>query len=202
MILPSSTIRTIIETVGAISPVTEERLNDIEGNAYDLTLDEILMIKGKPYDQPALPSCYVEGPPPKPRVFIGINKRRIPIQQAVAWRENEDMNWEATCDPGIPYLFKTCETISLPVGVDAEVIPRSSIFRAGGIVAGTWTPHGYTGHLFIHFSIPQHGHPITFERGARFAALKFHRVDNGVSQAYTGIWSGDKSHTDGEERAF
>jgi deoxycytidine triphosphate deaminase len=196
MTLPSSTIRQLIETNGAISPVSEERLNTIEGNAFDLTVDEIMLIRGR-----TRPQRY-ETTINKPEVFFGRQKRRVPIQHQITWKPNIDEEYVIECEPGVPYLFKTIETVTLPEGVEAEVIPRSSIFRAGGIVVGTWVPHGFTGNLFVHFSIPSGGHAMTFERGARFAALKFHALAPGIGTPYDGIWTGDKSCTDGEERAF
>jgi len=179
-----------------------ERLKGIEGNAFDLTLDEILEVMPSQDEIVALPE-FMRGqsPPPEPKVFFGVKHRRIPKQRRLEWVKNRQGNLHITCQPGHPYLLQSLEDVSLPDGIEVQVIPRSSVGRAGGITIGTWTSHGFTGKLFVHFSIPCFGPKFVWERGARFASLKFFEAQRG-GQAYSGIWSGEKTATEGKERAY
>jgi len=198
MILTAEQIFPLIQA-GAVYPTTISGPDDIESDLLDLTLDTIMAVKGKSdgkrYEERAI---YGQA---KPEVFFGISKRRVPPQVELPWLPNTDGNLEAVCEPGVAYVFSSVETFALPASVKVQVVNRSSVTRSGGAIDGTMVPYGYLGKIFVRFSIPLYGPSFTWERGARFCTTVWHAMA-GAGTPYDGIWSGDKSHTDGIERAF
>jgi deoxycytidine triphosphate deaminase len=198
MILTAEQIFSLIEA-GAVYPSPVTCPEQIESDLLDLTIDTILLVKGKSEAKRYEESVIVGGA--KPEVFFGLEKRRVPPQTPLTWNKNSYGNLEATCDPGYPYVFKSAEVFNLPPKVKVQAVNRNSVNRCGGAIEGTFIPYGYQGHIFVRFEIPLYGPRFTWERGAKFCSTAWHAMA-GAGKKYEGIWSGDKSCTDGEERAF
>lgn len=203
MILSSSSIRALIK--GAFKIITpepsEERSSLIESCVYDLSLASISRVR--PIQRYTFGYSKLRG------VFIGVNEREIPEVEILPWIvEGDGTNTHEVihCDTGYSYILQSEESIKLPAGIMCLVLPKTSIFRGGGIEQGTTVPFGFEGQLVVGFSIPSKACYFTFERGCRFATLLFMKVDSSLPVdlgVYNGIWGGDKLTTNGrKERSF
>lgn len=99
------------------------------------------------------------------------------------------------------YLLQSAEVFSLPSHIGGIVLPRSSFFNAECVVCGTRIAPGFSGQLRVGLYVcGRLG--LDLQMGARFATVMFYRFTDGNTDAYQGIWSGNKITTDGTERAY
>ena len=191
MILSASTIRGLLSGARkVIDPVPDKsRLEFIEGNLFDLTLDEVRAVRIRTEE-----------------VFIGVDERIIPPADLIEWGFDGRSRSVVHLDMGRSYLLKSAESIKLPPGFQVLVLPRSSFFRGGGIIQCTSTPFGYDGKITVGFSIPPKSQYFTLERGCHFCTLMFLRVDSNLPNdldPYKGVYGGNKTTTEGQvERGF
>lgn len=191
MILSASTIRGLLAMYpGIIVPTpTQERREFVEGNLFDLTLDEVRAVRIRTEE-----------------VFIGVDERIIPPADLIEWSFDGQSRSVVHLDLGRSYLLKSAESIKLPPGFQVLVLPRSSFFRGGGIIQCTSTPFGYDGKITVGFSIPPKSQYYTLQRGCHFCTLMFLRVDSNLPNdldPYKGVYGGDKTTTEGQiERGF
>lgn len=210
MILSAKSIREVIAShPGMIKPTPDRSF--IEGGLLNLHLHKIQKQKKVEH------LCFTPGifaPNPQPIVVIGKEIRSIPEGVDCKTFCDDDKEWY-WCEPGVPYLLQTVETVCLPPGIEAKVCTRTSMFRGGGSMDREWVPYGFNGQLTVQFAIPEKGLPHKIEKGAPVIALKFFWVDNGhildpeVFDAtvnsrdnldgYRGLWKKGKMTTKGKE---
>lgn len=162
------------------SPVEwEERLNLIEGGYLDLTLDAVLQ-------------------PESARPFLGKTTRKTPIQREIqAMKVNNQLERWVLYQGS--YVFKTAETINLPNGFYADLYTRRTAALDEIMLSFAPISAGFKGKLFIKAWVME-DIAIDVERGAAFCAIRFMPVPFDLT-LYQGVWGGEKSHTEGYERA-
>jgi len=152
----------------------------IEGSSFDLTLDRVEIL-----DSEDIP-------------LLGKDERIIPAGRDVtAWLMQDPQRPRepkiSTCSllPGSAYLLQSLETINLPPWLTAEVRPRTSTFRVGGIMSCSTIKAGYRGKITVGFQVPQILH---IQKGFKFCSVMFaeFRLRDGPSyeqtDPYEGIW--------------
>jgi len=92
--------------------------------------------------------------------------------------------------PGSFILAETLEAVNMPEDVLARILPRSSVFRMGCVLATAVVDPGYHGTLTMGLT-NLGGHDFVFERNARIAQIIFERVE-GETSLYDGKYQGGK----------
>lgn len=185
--LSADEIRTLVKEAGLIIPgITPpdawvKRCDNIEGSAFDLSLDGVFTLDGG--DTPQIGVKYRVTPKVTP----------LPTWQYAAPGEEW---WQLY--PGGYYLFTTQESLSLPTHVAGFLDGRTTPMRCGlDIIYGPVHP-GYHGILTLGVKVVGNL-PILIERGARFITCRFLTIkSSGAVDAYAGPWQGGKLSSDGE----
>jgi deoxycytidine triphosphate deaminase len=212
MMISSEIIRHLIAETGMvslpddcdreISALFDEQLGHIEGSAFDLRLRSVSAAADK-HSYPA----------------IGMRERDIPKYLRIMPITSDTHRNPAIkrdywfLERGKSYLLQSHECIKLPEYLGADVKTRTSMFRSGVHQACTRISPGYSGHITTAVHIPTYSPGVYIEYGARFCTVdfqlilslkRFHQLlDLDVnSDRYSGIWSGDKTTTDGIERGY
>ena len=115
--------------------------------------------------------------------FIGVKERKTP--EVV---EIESNTFEL--NPGDYILVETLEKVNMPSDVMARILPRSSLFRCGCILATAVVDPGYTGTLTIGLKNAS-DKVFKLERNARVAQIVFEEVIDSVKN-YNGKYQGGK----------
>lgn len=159
----------------------DDRLNLIEGGYLDLTLDSVL----KPKDENF-------------KAFLGKSTRLTPVQDEILpFKAKSGRPMWALHGGG--YVFKTAETINLPNHFYTDLYTRRTVALDDVILSFAPIASGFSGKLFIKAWVNDN---VIFEveQGAAFCAIRFMPVSLDLTM-YQGIWGGEKSHTNGYERA-
>jgi deoxycytidine triphosphate deaminase len=206
MFISATNIRQLIDSPNPIISPCDRSF--IEGNFYDLRLDEVFVTRDESYSS-----------------FIGLNKRSLPEIEPLQTIDPKHITKRLEATAGVYklyegfYLCRTIETITPPRWLMAELCERTSIFRAGAIVRATRVPAGYSGQITSALHVPT-GCSLTLEKGARFLSVAFAlsitlklddnfepviplemNLDGGDS--YAGVWGGSRVTTNGElDRAY
>lgn len=155
-----------------------KRLDEIDGGAFDLTVEEVHQITG--------------GQPPT----IGRNNRVTPVTRPVPHVGFDDASpWLLM--PNTYYLIKTFEELHLPSNIGGDLYARTAVTWSGGIpVFGPIQP-GYTGPLTVGLYVfnPE---GILLERGARFITIRFSRLTTDEPHVSGDGRRGDRMYTQGK----
>jgi deoxycytidine triphosphate deaminase len=92
--------------------------------------------------------------------------------------------------PGEYVLVETLERVNMPENVMARILPRSSLFRCGCMLATAVVDPGYRGALTMGLKNVS-DRKFTLERKARIAQIVFEEVE-GSSRRYEGKYQGGK----------
>jgi len=166
----------LVNEENLVENLSERELTNPEGAGFDLRLGEVFAIKGK--------------------ALLGVAERFTPETELVE-KYVEGESRRVTLKPGDFYLFKTIETVNLPLDIAVNFKPRTTTFRSGlNLRTGSGAP-GYKGPLT--FAVSNVGPcEVTIEMGARFVNAQFHRVEGGGS-LYRGQWQGGRVSTEGQK---
>lgn len=114
---------------------------------------------------------------------IGVDKRKTPKVREI----------KATVfklKPNEYVLAETLEKVNMPDNLMARILPRSSLFRCGCMLATAVVDPGYRGALTMGLKNVSH-QGFTIERNARIAQIVFEEVE-GSSRKYAGRYQGGK----------
>jgi len=104
--------------------------------------------------------------------------------------------------PHTTWWLKTFEWVNLPSYLVAQIVPRTSIFRGGGILGCSTADPNYQGTLTMSLTNLRDT-AFRIEKGARVAKVRFARLLAPEEKLYDGVWQGGRVTTDGEkERAY
>lgn len=199
MFLSANTIREMILERGLIVFKRFcERFGFIEGSSFDLTVNKVYKIDTK-------------YPP-----FIGIKKRITPNMIEIPpyslfdeichlYSEDEfsveDMKQmgEGWYLPQGYYVLSTEEQTNLPPYILGILKPRRTYLVSGCPVFCTDVAPGYQGILAMGIGIFNPA-GLILEKGSKAVAYRFGIFDTEDTDAYKGIWGGDKVQTNGVER--
>lgn len=98
--------------------------------------------------------------------------------------------------PWTSYLISTIESVNMPLDLLGIIETRTTMFRGGCLIRGTYVDPGYSGILnvmFCNFTPTL----VKLERGSRIAQIGFWKVD-GECKKYHGKWYGGVMHSDGK----
>ncbi|MBM3309590.1 MAG: dCTP deaminase [Candidatus Altiarchaeales archaeon] len=115
--------------------------------------------------------------------FIGVKDRRTP---KVVELEGDSF----TLKPGDYILVESLEKVNMPVNVMARILPRSSIFRCGCMLATAVVDPGFNGTLTMGLKNAS-DQEFKLERNAKIAQIVFEEVE-GNSKSYNGRYQGGK----------
>lgn len=195
MFLCADSIRNYIESVDMVDNVSDEQLGFIEGSALDITVGEIYQIPHTPAyigRNRTLPELEKVNPDE-----FGLYVLHSSIGRMSGLQTPEEENFVMV----YMYLLQSYESFKLPGYIGGIVYPRTSFFNAGCNVLCSRISPGFNGRLRAGLVIYNQG-GLMLERGARFASVMFHQFTDGKTDAYKGIWQGDKVTTNGVERGF
>lgn len=205
MFISATNIRQLIDSPNPIISPCDRSF--IEGNFYDLRLDEVFVTKSDSFQS-----------------FVGQKRRSLPEIEPLRPIQPEHITARLEVQdnvyrlyPGF-YLAKTIETITPPRWLLALLDERTSMFRGGAIVRCTKIPYGYSGIITAAIHVPDDC-VFTLEKGGRFLSVSFAlsvtlKLDDNYEPViplemnldggdqYAGIWGGTKVTTDGVERAY
>lgn len=195
MLLSAKTIRRLIldgvrvqrsdgtyTTKALIDPVPADRLEFIEGSAYDLTLAAVHFHQREHYHCAEIGTDYRLIPPTEPAFLSKEDPRNL-------GREGWWLILGGCC------LLESAETVNIPINLNGVIKPRTSLFRSFATVTCSDAHPNYQGKIVI---LVQAAHSIWLEKSCRFASIKFEQFDSEETDAYRGIWSGDKITTEGQ----
>jgi deoxycytidine triphosphate deaminase len=115
--------------------------------------------------------------------YLGVSERKTP---KVAELTDDVM----ILRPGSFILVETLEEVNMPEDLLARILPRSSLFRMGCVLATAVVDPGYRGTLTMGLG-NLGGHDFVFERNSRIAQIVFERVE-GKTKPYAGKYQGGK----------
>lgn len=115
--------------------------------------------------------------------LIGVKERRTP--EVVEVRDNP-----LALKPDEYVLVETLEKVNMPENLMARILPRSSVFRCGCMLATAVVDPGYRGALTMGLKNVS-DQKFTIERNARIAQIVFEEVV-GSSRRYEGKYQGGK----------
>ncbi|MFH1788858.1 MAG: dCTP deaminase [Candidatus Altiarchaeota archaeon] len=115
--------------------------------------------------------------------FLGVSERKTP---KVAELTDESM----IIRPKSFILIETLEEVNMPEDVMARILPRSSLFRMGCVLATAVVDPGYKGTLTMGLANLS-SHDFVFEKNARIAQIVFEEV-KGETELYDGKYQGGK----------
>ena len=114
---------------------------------------------------------------------MGVKDRKMP-------EVKEIMGDTVKVPAGEYILVETHEKVNMPGNIMARILPRSSIFRMGCILATAVVDPGFQGTLTMGFA-NMSKHDFTFEKKSRRAQLVFEEV-SGETVPYDGKYQGGK----------
>lgn len=115
--------------------------------------------------------------------FLGVCDRKTP---KITELTDESM----ILRPGSFILVETLEKVNMPEDVMARILPRSSLFRMGCVLATAVVDPGYKGTLTMGLANLSN-HDFVFEKNARLAQIVFEEV-KGETELYDGKYQGGK----------
>lgn len=106
-----------------------------------------------------------------------------------------------TIKPGEYLLAQTIETVNLPDSLFAYLSERTTMFRSGLLIAGTFISPNYQGKLTCAVKNASE-YEVELELGFRILVCAFYEI-SGKSVPYRGVWQGERVSTNGEvERPY
>lgn len=179
MILGIKKLHELVETNNLVENLCDREKNNPEGAGFDLRLSEVYEVEGSG--------------------FLGIENRDTPNVNLIA-KHDETKDEEENSfmfKPGEYYLIKTMEKVNLPTTLSGIILPRTTLFRSGLVLANGIVQPGYSGELT--FGLCNMGKSnIRIAFGARVVHITFHEV-LGEGNQYRGQWQGGRVATEGEE---
>ncbi|VVB52383.1 Deoxyuridine 5'-triphosphate nucleotidohydrolase [uncultured archaeon] len=115
--------------------------------------------------------------------FLGVSSRKTP-------QVEEIFGDKLVLAPDEYVLVESVESVKMPAGVAARILPRSSLFRCGCMLYTALVDPGFTGTLTMGLK-NECAHEFTLERGARVAQIVFEKVE-GTTTLYAGKYQGGK----------
>lgn len=169
MFLGTKKLLKLVKYARLVENLSERELKTPEGTGFDLRVGEIFTISG--------------------RGFLGISERRTcPIEPFAAFDPEKPST--VAIKPNDFYLFRTIETVNLPVDLVGIVKPRSTLMRMGLFLRTAAVNPGYSGQLV--FAVKNEGPTtVSLELGARVAHILFARIE-GDTAPYRGQWQGGR----------
>ena len=140
--------------------ITPNYSGQIEKDSIDLRINSICLHKGNS--------------------LLTIEARDIGKTELV---ELSDCEW--TLEPNRFYIGQTMEQVSMPNNMAAIVLGRSTMFRAGCLVAGGYVDPGYIGNIHFGFLTPA-GLPTVIEYA--FPAIQLVFMDAESVASYDGAY--------------
>lgn len=133
-------------------------------------------------------------------------KTSLTFGEKLEYHEYEGLE-ELVVKPNSYIISRSVERVKLPDDIDILVLPRSSVFRAGISLDGTWGDAGYEGTLSLKL-FNQNDVPFVFRPGDRVAQIVFCQQDRPSENPYgsrkddkymnQGDSVGSKAHLDNE----
>ena len=171
-----------------------------EGSKIELTLGDVYEI-----NRGRLPSV------------IGVKSRLIQEGKPIRPREPVHNPYVSMDNPYWPlgegvYLLQTRETVIMPIDKIGVIQQRTSIFRSGCSIQNSFIDPGFNGRITVGLNVPPDVN-IEIEQGSGILNLWLTQImtwagyGNGnrylpaypdETDPYQGIWSGDKTTTDGK----
>jgi deoxycytidine triphosphate deaminase len=180
MILGIKKLHELVKEINLVENLCDREKNNPEGAGFDLRLMEVYEVEGSG--------------------FLGVETRETPNVKLLAKDEPQKDETENfyVFKPGEYYLIKTMEKVNLPTNLSGIILPRTTLFRSGLVLANGIVQPGYCGELT--FGLANLGKSnIKISFGARIVHITFHEV-LGEGNQYRGQWQGGRVATEGEER--
>ena len=171
MILGIKKLHELVESNNLVENLCDREKNNPEGAGFDLRLSEVYALEGSG--------------------FLGVENRDTPKTNLVG--KNEEGKSEEdnvfVFKPGEYHLIKTMEKVNLPTNLSGIILPRTTLFRSGLVLANGIVQPGYSGELtFGLINMGKSNIKISF--GARVVHITFHEV-LGEGNQYRGQWQGE-----------
>ncbi len=179
MILGIKKLHELVAQNNLVENLCDREMNNPEGAGFDLRLAEVYELEGAG--------------------FLGIENRDTPKATLLAKDDpskSEEENFYVF-KSGEYYLIKTMEKVNMPTTLSGIILPRTTLFRSGLVLANGIVQPGYSGELT--FGLANMGKSnIKIAFGARVVHITFHEV-LGEGNQYRGQWMGGRVATSGEE---
>jgi deoxycytidine triphosphate deaminase len=215
--LSSKSIRELIRERNLIDPVRDNG-DFIEGSGYDLRIWKVFSPRVGSWNTPLIaaeirktPRLYEVIPGNLSYIIAPITNSCELLRRCHEENGRDDsemflpeeaistltVGWRLT--PGVHYVAQTVEQLNIPDDVRCVLRPRTSYFTSGVTLDCSDASPGFSGNIRVGL-ICHNPEGIIIEQGAGIVTATFHRLDSGESDAYRGIWSGNKVETEGVER--
>ncbi len=205
MKISASTIRQLLEMDPTfIAPMSRDRKSQpLEGSKVDLTLKSVFTLDRSAESLSAFMGVKLRTTP----ATVTIKPQDLPVSPSLP---RVGQGWTLTTGY---YLLQTVEQLNMPHWLIGVIRERSTIFRNGSIVRVTDADPGFCGHITAGLYVPP-GSQLTLEENVRFLSIKFEPITNIVfrdnlpdsmrisldpadNDPYEGVWTGDKTSTQG-----